>query len=123
MKTAEFEITGDFPSINGKYGYSAQNKKLFTNAKYILYKTNVSCFATLGTKHKIKKSVEVHIEVWTAKDIDNLIKATLDGMNGICYDDDRQIERLSVIKHTIKKREMETIKIQVYEYDVNANGA
>ena len=31
-------------------------------------------------------------------DLDNLVKAVLDGLNGICYGDDRQVCRVEVVK-------------------------
>lgn len=40
---------------------------------------------------KQKKAVDNHIAYTVKPDIDNLIKGVLDGLNGIAYEDDKQI--------------------------------
>ena len=51
--------------------------------------------------------VEVRIDLWTSArwpgDIDNLAKSILDGLNGVGYEDDRQVRRLVVAMHQAGK--------------------
>jgi crossover junction endodeoxyribonuclease RusA len=56
------------------------------------------------TIHVYRDRVEVSVEVAdglpaTARaDLDNLAKSVLDGLNGVAFDDDRQIAKLTVVR-------------------------
>lgn len=46
-------------------------------------------------------------------DIDNIAKAVLDGLNGIAYDDDKQVVELHVYKHDRERRLGDSVRISV----------
>jgi Holliday junction resolvase RusA-like endonuclease len=91
-------IIGDMPSINSKYGLNTRTKKLYLNPKYREYKNRVS--AMFKSKYPLQVPYEgnVYVKIFmrTKKDIDNVIKPTLDGLNGYAYVDDKQIIKLEV---------------------------
>jgi len=48
-------------------------------------------------------------------DVDNCAKSILDGMNGIVYADDNQVEDLRVRKLRVKNRKRERVEIEIRE--------
>lgn len=46
-------------------------------------------------------------------DIDNVAKSILDGMNGICYLDDEQVNLLIVAKEKVENEQNERAEIEV----------
>lgn len=86
------------PSINSKYGLNTRTKKLYLNPKYRDYKNRVSAMFKSKYPLQVPYKGNVHVKIFmrTKKDIDNVIKPTLDGLNGYAYVDDRQITKLEV---------------------------
>ena len=81
-----------------------------------------------GKKHQGAVKVTVHIykalpaskpkrverERNLAKpDIDNVLKAVLDGLNGVAYEDDTQVVEVSVTKHDRVRRAGDSIRFSV----------
>ena len=52
-------------------------------------------------------------------DMDNLIKTVLDALNGIAYDDDKQIVRISAEKHWAEDQPRTEISVKSYQNIVN----
>lgn len=54
---------------------------------------------------KRKTAIKEHEELYTKKpDVDNLIKAILDGLNGVAYEDDNQVVGVTGVKHYAKNK-------------------
>lgn len=49
----------------------------------------------------------------TKPDIDNVLKAVLDGLNGVAYEDDAQVVEVSVTKHDRVRRAGDSIRFSV----------
>lgn len=61
------------------------------------------------------RAIETKEELFTKKpDLDNLVKAVTDGMNGIMYDDDSQIVVLTAGKH-YGHEDYVDVKVQIIE--------
>jgi Holliday junction resolvase RusA-like endonuclease len=56
-------------------------------------------------------SVEVEFRLHPASDVDNLAGAVMDALNGVCYEDDKQIVDLHVSKLHGQKRDCVTVDI------------
>ena len=77
--------------------------RVYTPKRSLAYQNKVAALALrarqIARLQPHKGPVSVSIEVWGGNkriDLDNLAKNCLDGMNGICYDDDRQVQRLLI---------------------------
>lgn len=85
-----------------------------------------------GEKHKGAVKVTVHIykalpaskpkrvereRNLTKPDIDNVLKAVLDGLNGVAYEDDTQVVEVSVTKHDRVRRAGDSIRFSVEPID------
>jgi crossover junction endodeoxyribonuclease RusA len=75
------------------------------------YEEYVGWCAKSGGCERLSGNVGVEMVVYRVGkigDLDNIIKAVCDGMNGICYKDDRQIKKISaeiiVVKREIEER-------------------
>ncbi|MBA4544495.1 RusA family crossover junction endodeoxyribonuclease [Thermoactinomyces daqus] len=80
--------------------------------RYLAYKREVAWFAKLAAKEPISGYVEARIRFYVygrrRMDIDNLIKSVLDGANGICYEDDRLVWKITadrfIVNHSSKQK-------------------
>lgn len=85
-----------------------------------------------GEKHQGAVKVTVHIykalpaskpkrvereRNLTKPDIDNVLKAVLDGLNGVAYEDDTQVVEVSVTKHDRVRRAGDSIRFSVEPID------
>lgn len=95
-------------SINEKY----INKKFATSKEYKDYKEMVFLCCKKGKLYNGKISLK--IIVWTNKDIDNVLKPTIDGLERIIKND-RNILELIVQKIEIKRDEKEAITVYIKE--------
>ena len=50
------------------------------------------------SKAKREKAIAWEIAPQTKPDLDNVVKAVLDGLNGVAYADDKQVTRLQIEK-------------------------
>ncbi|KXG73819.1 hypothetical protein AN618_24520 [Fervidicola ferrireducens] len=66
--------------------------------RYLEYKEKVGWFAKKSGVEKIDADVEVECRFYLngghIPDIDNLLKAVLDGLNGVAWDDDRRVRSI-----------------------------
>lgn len=104
-------------SINGKYD-KGKNGRLYLSPKYRAFKDElvIRCKKTL-----IQPPYEVTIDIATACDIDNAMKAILDAVQtkGVITDDS-QIFRLHIKKTAIKRGELGSVKVDVETYNWRA---
>lgn len=50
-------------------------------------------------------------------DVDNVAKGVMDALNGVAYEDDRQVVSLSVLKMPRMRREHDEIRVRVESFD------
>jgi len=66
--------------------------------RYLAYKEKVGWFAKKSGVEKIDADVEVECRFYLngghIPDIDNLLKAVLDGLNGVAWDNDRKVRKV-----------------------------
>ena len=60
-----------------------------------------------------KKDPDARMACISGKDVDNLAKSVLDGLNGIAYDDDRQVYSLHVLKLYAAKGEASLTEVAI----------
>ena len=77
----------------------------YTPAETVRYERSVRAIAQLTLPPSWRKDgtyslhVEAHFGDRRPRDIDNVIKAVSDGLNGVAFGDDNQVTRVSGIKH------------------------
>lgn len=106
---------------------SGKNIHLYTPIE-TLQEENMVALAYKGSKYSCPVRVVIHIFRCLPKkrpkkvlkeadvykpDIDNIIKSILDGLNGIAYEDDRQVVEIMAIKHDRTRRDHEVVKFGV----------
>jgi len=100
----EFEAKLIPPSVNAYWRTSCNGKfpRVYISTKGKEFKEAMSWIAKQHIKTPLKNDVsleiEYHITAIVGKDIDNILKAILDSLNGIVYEDDKQITELAVRK-------------------------
>ena len=98
-------------SVNNKYNYNPKTKKMFLKEEYRDFKNLIS---RLAKKKKVKPPYKMKIEMKTALDIDNPVKAIMDGLQlaGVIENDSHVLE-LQLKKVPAKRNEMNKLKIEV----------
>jgi len=92
------------PSVNSYWRTSCRGKfpRVYISSKGKKFKEALGLIAKSKIKSPLKADIrlkiEYHITGKVGKDIDNILKAILDSLNGIVYEDDKQITELSVKK-------------------------
>jgi len=99
MKTiCKIEYTGLIPSVNQSYGIS-RNGRIYLKRPVKDFKRALG-YLCLSQKPKMSsKRIRINIEVSfmvKLRDIDNVIKASIDGLKGIVFVDDSQVDYISV---------------------------
>lgn len=111
------EIKGKFVSINKKYTLS-KSRRLILTKEYRNFKNFVGahCKQVKSSKFEISdKPLRIDFVIRTYKDIDNMEKCVIDGMQNVVYKDDSKIIEKHTYKIPQKRGEEELIKIKVYE--------
>lgn len=74
-------------------------------------------FGTGGNEGRLRDSAPRHPVTKSTGDIDNLVKAVLDEMNGIVFDDDAQVLHLIAVKRYCNgsRNGMMQVKVEAYE--------
>lgn len=90
----EFIVPGEtVPKGRPRFG---RGGKVFTPPKTKAFEQKVALFARSAIKQPWGGAVEVSIDIFGPYDgdLDNAVKSVLDGLNGIAYHDDRQVQTL-----------------------------
>lgn len=92
-----FTIEGD-PVPKGRPRFNRSNGRVITPKRTRDYEEHVGWAARSNGVIKMEGDVAVWLDLAFCrnKDIDNIAKSILDGMNGIAYDDDSQVAFLQV---------------------------
>lgn len=84
--------------------------------RYLAYKDQVGWVARVAGIKRIGGPVKVSMTFYFANnqlpDVDNLVKAIMDGLNGIAWSDDRQVIRVEAER---RKGEPERAEIEIME--------
>lgn len=108
-------VPGIAPSINARFGVS-RSGRLYERTKTKEYKKRIHSIA-LGEvfrttwKHR-QDPIQVSIWLYGLRtDIDASVKATLDALEGVVYDNDKQVQRLLVER--VKERSSAQLIVEV----------
>lgn len=63
------------------------------------------------------KSVKKEADTYSP-DLDNIVKAIMDGLNGVAYDDDRQVVEIHAYKHPRIRKPGDSVRFQVSEVEI-----
>lgn len=109
---------GKIVSINARHTIQRGGRRLILTPAYRAFKESVRVWAkSLYEGTPIKGKVAVHLVAHTPKDIDNVKKALYDGLEGVLYEDDKQIVEEYTQKVDFKKGDKESISIHLYTYE------
>lgn len=97
------------PSVNNKYCYNPKIGRLFLSKKYRDFKTLIEN-ECIDVKLKPPYSVTIYYSMYL--DIDNPLKATLDGIREV-LSDDKDILELHVLKTPTKRGSIGSVIIDV----------
>lgn len=107
------------PSVNDTY-FCTQDRVIKKN-EVREYQTTLSCFCSLQAREYrclfLKEKLEIELVFGVKnknRDLDNMIKATLDAMQGVLFKNDCQIYRL-VVEKEISKKPYEYVLIDIKE--------
>lgn len=85
--------------------------------RYLAYKETVGWIAKQATIQPTRKAVTVYIRVFMhgkVADVDNLAKSIMDGCNKIVWEDDRQVEKLTVERFKCGE-ESERVVVKIWD--------
>jgi crossover junction endodeoxyribonuclease RusA len=88
---------------------------VYTPEKTKTYQQVVGWEAKKVCKKPLKGPVAVFMRLFSMGryDLDNVAKSILDGMNGICYEDDEQVSLLIVSKAKVDREQYERAEIEI----------
>jgi crossover junction endodeoxyribonuclease RusA len=123
MKSFEFQVPGP-PVVKARprsTTTSTGKRRTYTPDKTAKYESKVASFALIERPRGwpldllYAVSLEFYLPDKRRRDIDNLAKSVLDGLNGIGYADDAQISTLIVVKKFDKKYPRVDVVVTVQE--------
>ncbi len=83
--------------------------------RYLAYKGEVGWAAKAASCPRFKGRVRVDIDLYIRDgrigDVDNYAKSILDGLNGVAWEDDKQVVELHIYRHTERPQRAE-VRIQ-----------
>lgn len=112
--TQTFVLQGRPPTVN--HYWLASGKRRFISDRGRQWKLDT--FIALSKSGVVKQSsdVELRVTLLFAKknygDVDNYLKAILDSLIGVVYDDDKQVRKL-VVERVFDKQEQEKVILTV----------
>ena len=87
--------------------------------RYLAYKDAVGWEAKAKRIPMLRGNVRIEIELFIhgnkSGDIDNYVKAIADGLNGIAYEDDKQVTELHAFKFKVEDKSEERAIIRIGE--------
>lgn len=108
------------PSINNTYVMGVNG--VFKNKDVKVYQTDLAYFCQLHSKEYrdlfLKEKLEVNLVFGVKnknRDLDNMVKSTLDAIQGICFRNDCQIYRL-VVEKEITAKPYEYVLVNMKEF-------
>ncbi len=135
MKTLSFTIPGEpiakaRPRATTVHGHA----RMYTPKKSAAFEDRVSIYAQEAGAEVLDGPVAVTLRFWSAwpktkwrkrtprgeawkdngKDVDNLAKAVLDGLNGVAWHDDRQVVLLEVSKLYTAQGKPARVEVEVW---------
>lgn len=116
MDTIRLIVQGrPVPKSRPRLGMRGRTAYVYTPEKTKEYQQLVGWIARKSCKKPLKGPVAVFMRLYTKGrfDIDNVAKSILDGMNGICYLDDEQVNLLIVAKEKVENEQNERAEIEV----------
>jgi len=111
-----FQIDDIAPSVNVLYKHSKYGV-LYCNPKVLNFKKYIESILKELTFIKTDKNVKLDITFYVTKtncDLDNLLKITIDSMNKLVFNDDRQVTEI-VCKKVYGKITRTIVNVYVYE--------
>lgn len=116
METIKIIVSGrPVPKSRPRLGMRGRAAFVYTPEKTKAYQQLVGWEAKKVCKQPLTGPVEVSMKLFSRSrfDLDNVAKSILDGMCGICYVDDVQVEVLHVTKQAVKNKREERAEIEV----------
>jgi len=101
MLEYEFIIVGEPFSVNRKKKRPEEHNKW----KARVAKSAKEVIPVSPTSLPVEVSITTYVTTTTI-DVDNVIKPILDGMNGVAYDDDKQVYRVTSERIDLKKLDL-----------------
>jgi len=118
-KIFETTMRGRFVSINKKFTLHARKRLLILTNEYLAFKkcVNLHCREAKGRDFNASahKRIRLDLTITTYKDIDNMEKCIIDGMQNVVFENDSKIVEKHTVKRPQKRGATETIHIEVYE--------
>ena len=92
------------PTVNHMYRRARGHLALTPEA--LAFRHAVRMIAMVQGVTPITGSVAVFLDVYRPRrrgDLDNILKATLDSLNGVAYRDDQQVEQITAVRYDDKR--------------------
>lgn len=102
MPKVEFELMTKPLSVNRYYSTSQSTRRLYITTDGAAYKKGIQNGMQLAGITKLAGNISLDIQLKLDKkrkmDIDNCLKPLLDSLQGYLYDDDSQVQTLTISK-------------------------
>lgn len=97
--------------------YTPDKTKAFeaSVAAYARIAMREACVEMVGKKTPVALSLEFYMPDRRRRDIDNMAKAVMDGLNGVLYHDDYQVVRLECFKSVDKDDPRTVVTMAILE--------
>jgi len=115
LKADNFNLVGE----NKRLIFNKQRTRMiknpdYTNSQVIMFFCFKNCLCIRD--RMLEGDVTIELEVWTYKDIDNIIKPIFDVLEQLkIIKNDRDIVQVYATKHKIKRGQLDKVKIRIYE--------
>jgi hypothetical protein len=92
------------------------NNPEYATTKIFMYFAFTNC--QVENTECLKNNICIDIDVWTYLDIDNTIKPIVDTIQEIgIIKNDREVIELHVVKHKVKRGQLDKVEVKIYERD------
>lgn len=104
------------PKARPRLGIRGRRSYIYTPESTVEYERTVALFSRQQYSKPVQGPVAVTVRIYMGRrgrgDIDNYLKSILDGLNGVVYQDDKQVVRLDACFVACSKGE-ERVEIEV----------